>query len=781
MATTFTLDTSALPDSRRVVAFRGVEEIGSPYVFEIWVVVEGQDDTELADAVGSKAKLLLTEGMFLQGSFAGVLVSVDLLRAMENVSLYRVVLAPSLWQLNHTRHSRLFTKTSVDEVIKQVLDLEGITDYEFRLKSSYEKEEHICQYQESSLDFIHRWMEREGLYYFFEQTDDREKLIIADDKSAHVKSREAAVPYFPSRGDWSSGPHFREFMAKQAVMPLRVQLKDYDYANPSLNVEGGATVSDSGQGQLNFMNDRFWSPSEGDRLAVIRADALRAKSTYFHARGPVLGISSGFKFSLDRHAKEVFNIEYVAVGVEHVGLVDGVSPEWAEAIPFEAKDVYTVTVRAISAKTQYRLPVRTAWPRIDGFESGVVDGEASSEYAQIDDQGRYLVRFRFDESSLKGGQASTYVRMMQPHAGAIEGWHFPLRKGTEVTFLFLGGDPDRPVIAGAIPNAVTPSPVTSGNHTRNVIQTGGRNRFELEDLAGQQRVTLSTPHANTYLRMGFANEDHELIVKTDLRGLWCSGNNTDFNIKGHWWIEVDKDKKEHITGAVEEKYKAKKEETVTGPVTETYNNGHKTTVNAALREEYSNAGKRVVTEGGHEEIISSQHDLTVHGPANITTDGKVTWNVEKALWELNAMNYSLNASAFNRTDSGSSHDTVQGFKSELVLGMKNDMLMGVHTEVKVAGCLSLFGGVAFEYALGKQRGTVWEVSMWAIKNETAAAENRLKAMENDISSMKNDAAAMENRALSMTLQMGGMSSEIEGLKNTQGALINYVSGLTVQG
>jgi hypothetical protein len=270
-------------------------------------------------------------------------------------------------------------------------------------------------------------------------------------------------------------------------------------------------------------------------------------------------------------------------------------------------------------------------------------------------------------------------------------------------------------------------------------------------------------------------------VKTDLRGLWCSGNNTDFNIKGHWWIEVDKDKKEHITGAVEEKYKAKKEETVTGPVTETYNNGHKTTVNAALREEYSNAGKRVVTEGGHEEIISSQHDLTVHGPANITTDGKVTWNVEKALWELNAMNYSLNASAFNRTDSGSSHDTVQGFKSELVLGMKNDMLMGVHTEVKVAGCLSLFGGVAFEYALGKQRGTVWEVSMWAIKNETAAAENRLKAMENDISSMKNDAAAMENRALSMTLQMGGMSSEIEGLKNTQGALINYVSGLTVQG
>ena len=43
--------------------------------------------------------------------------------------------------------------------------------------------------------------------------------------------------------------------------------------------------------------------------------------------------------------------------------------------------------------------------------------------------------------------------MMQPHGGDIEGWHFPLRKGTEVLFTFLGGDPDRPVIAGVVPNA----------------------------------------------------------------------------------------------------------------------------------------------------------------------------------------------------------------------------------------------------------------------------------------------------------------------------------------
>ena len=50
------------------------------------------------------------------------------------------------------------------------------------------------------------------------------------------------------------------------------------------------------------------------------------------------------------------------------------------------------------------------------------------------------------ESDLKDGKASTYVRMMQPHGGAVEGFHFPLRRNTEVVLSFIGGDPDRPLL-----------------------------------------------------------------------------------------------------------------------------------------------------------------------------------------------------------------------------------------------------------------------------------------------------------------------------------------------
>ena len=40
---------------------------------------------------------------------------------------------------------------------------------------------------------------------------------------------------------------------------------------------------------------------------------------------------------------------------------------------------------------------------------------------------RYNVILHLDESGLDGGKASTRLRMMQPHAGAPEVMHFPLR------------------------------------------------------------------------------------------------------------------------------------------------------------------------------------------------------------------------------------------------------------------------------------------------------------------------------------------------------------------
>ncbi len=730
MALKFSVRSGALPANATVAGFRGSEGISRPYVFDVYVNVLGDTDVEPEDAVGSKATLVLEDGGLPVSSFAGILSSFEVLRAVEGNTLYKARIVPQLWQLSLTKHSRIFTKKTAPEVIEAILEDEGIADYELRLNASYDTEEHICQYKESSLDFIQRWMEREGMYYFFEQTEDGEKLVIADHLSAHQASPKAAIPYHPTTGkDQSAGAHFDLFTVKTTSLPAKIKLMDYDYAKPALDVSGSANVSPNGFGEVRDYGVRFFSPADGARMATLRAEELRAQGATCHAEGAAARLSSGFRFLLSEHPRSALNKEYLATAIEHFGFVAEVAGAWGNVVPHTHDDVYRVEVSGISADLQYRHPCRTPWPRVDGYENGVVDGPATSEYAQIDDLGRYNVKFKFDEGTLKDGKASTFVRMMQPHAGAVEGWHFPLRKGTEVVFLYLGGDPDRPVIAGAIPNAVTPSPVTSGNHTKNVIQTGGRNRFELEDLSGQQRVTLSTPYSNTYIRMGAPNDDHEMILKTDDRGLWFSGRNTDFRIHGFWDAEVGEHwdtlvcgyKKETIQKYVEERFESTKKEDVLDQVTETYK-AQKTTVQN-LHEEVDKEHKVTISDnetvsigqkqstkvgtdyklevGGNQQIdVTGNRTLNVTGNRNDVVVGNVTVNVSQNYTQIVQANITQNVTSNVTVNVSGQVQQSNGGESSLkhwdtgyCIGLKFEGVMGAHIELNQVFKLESFIGV----------------------------------------------------------------------------------------
>jgi type VI secretion system secreted protein VgrG len=518
MSDLITIFSSVLPDSARVIGFRGTEAISRTYEFEIFLVLhhEPGEEFDLADAIGAKARLVIDRALDAVPPFffTGVLASVELMHTHDNRSLVRAVLVPRLWQLGLSRHSRIFTKMKVPDIIKAVLEENGVTDYEMRL-GSYEVEDHVCQYRESDLDFISRWMEREGIYYFFEHGVDGEKLVLSDKRPYDKDPMVAPVRFSAQSGhDHSAGPSFRAFTCRHTALPASVRLKDYDYAKPGLNVSGTAPVSSSGSGEVSLYGERFFTPSAGDRLARTRAEELLARQVLFHATGGRLHLRPGYAFELEEHPIASFNSRYLTIEAHHHGNQAGQHSNFREMMQLVHDEVYLVELTAIPDKTQFRAESRVAWQRIYGYENGVVDGPAESDYAQIDDQGRYNAKFKFDESSLKNGKATCWVRMMQPHGGDIEGFHFPLRKATEVVFSFLGGDPDRPVISGVVPNAVNPSPVTQANYTRNVIQTGARNRLELEDRAGSEWIRHTTPYASTFLNMGLAWPVHELNMGT---------------------------------------------------------------------------------------------------------------------------------------------------------------------------------------------------------------------------------------------------------------------------
>ncbi|APR88363.1 hypothetical protein A7982_13712 [Minicystis rosea] len=770
MQDTFTIHAPAIPSSARLAGFHGREGLSRLYQFDVFLVMtnDAGHHFDIKSAVGGPATLRL-ERADGRPSFLvnGVFASMELVADFLGRSVFRGVLVPRFWHLTRSLHGRIFTQQTIPQILASVLDKGGLAGkYTMQLIGSYPTEEHVCQYHESDFDFVSRWMEREGLYYFFEQHDEEERLVITDDKSIHRPLGDRFVRYFPHAQEVVDvGDCFRAFTCRAVSLPASVQLKDYDYARPTFEVAGGAPVSPAGVARVNVHGARFFTPDDGARLAQIKAQSLLAGEVVYHGSGAAPDLRSGYLFELEDHPRAAFNTKYLATQIEHwVNQLPG-TPELSSIMTWD--DAYRVEASAILATVQFRAPQQTAWPRIYGGEHAVIDGPATSEYAQIDSHGRYAVKFHFDESDLSGGKASTWVRMLQPHGGGIEGFHFPLRAGTEVVCTFTGGDPDRPCIVGVAPNALTPSPVTSGNNTRNVIQTGGRNRLEIEDRSGVERITLSTPHTNTYIRMGAPNADHNFHMHTNGNTLLDQGENLD--------IQVGKDFTEYVMGtttethhgvtdiqydaAVTRLYKDNRTETVEGESAETNNKTRTLTVLGNTTETYEQ--DRVMTvKGKYITYVTKNAETTTTGNFTNIIHGSQTTDVHGELKSIargvritRTEGVSINnvlGLAISAVEGGSVSNTLLGSVSAVeggalnaVAGVRANFTWGPQFSWNVGATTSMVTGLVFNTLTGSKLEFITGIKAeyvagFALKHETVRAVTAEAALANNTVDVRNE-------------------------------------------
>lgn len=729
----FTLKSKALPAGTRVAGFRGTEALSSVYRISVFLIVPHDEEFDMTDALGARARLDILPGEY---ALHGLLADVELLNDFAKSGLFRATLVPELWQLSLTRHSRIFVDETIPQIITKVLLASGLhaADFKIDVQGAYKALDHVCQYQESNLDFISRWMEREGLYYYFEQGDDREILVITDYLQNHHALSPKPVRYHPqSGGDTSAGASLESFTCKQARLPSAVHLKDYDYTKPSLEVTGAQPISSASLGEIHHYGENFLTPDEGKRLATVRSQEFLAREKVFQGEGRVYNLRSGYTFLLDDHPRAGFNADYLVTSLEHFGNQSGNSTDLRKLMHLPFDEPYRCHVTCIPAKTQFRALRTTAIPRIYGVEEAVIDAGDGHPYAEIDSHGRYKVKIKFDESDLDSGQASMWVRMLQPHGGDIEGFHFPLRKGTEVLLVFMGGDPDRPVITGVAHNAHNPSAVTVANSTKNVIQTGGRNRFEMEDQEGGQYIWLNTPPLDTFFYMGATFQAHNLILSTKGLGQIFTGNNLDITVQGKMTTEVTQEVKEtyhntkttDITLAVKETYNdtvtqeyglhhditvkagGRKEE-ITGLYDQTLHTGYKKTVQAGMEEHVSGGpGYTLTVTPNYDVDVTDLYHLHAKD-VGWDIDNNVTINCNK--YEINQRsNVTVNThgtflgtylSAKHETTVGAKSDLFIGAKSMISIGAKSDVTIGLSLDAKLAVKIDLAAAVTIEGKIG---------------------------------------------------------------------------------
>jgi type VI secretion system VgrG family protein len=416
---------------------------------------------------------------------------------------FRAVLVPKLWRLTRTHRSRIVLDKDVEELLESVLtdDLfEPKVEFEFKLsrqgndargpeRDVYPQREYTVQYEESDWAFLSRWLEHEGIFFYFENCEQGDetvdKVIFADSASAYGTSSFAATfPYSPRSGGKGADPdqfakeEIFSFHCRQTRLPTQVVLSDYNWRTPSAELRCSADLRDDGTGHHYEYNNHYKTKAQGDALAVVRAEEIACRSRLFHGESSCRTFRPGFQFTLDGHFRKEFNDSFVLISVKH---------EAEQMINLEAATVtgskYSNTFTAIRSDVAFRPERTTPWPAIHGVMNAKIDAEGEGDYAELDEHGRYKVVFPFDEHApdAEPGHASRWVRMAQPYAGKRTGMHFPLLKGTEVLVVHVDGDPDRPIIAGAVPNTETESPVTGANATRNSLRTASGNLLQLDD------------------------------------------------------------------------------------------------------------------------------------------------------------------------------------------------------------------------------------------------------------------------------------------------------------
>ncbi len=399
----------------------------------------------------------------------------------------------------------IFMEMSIPDIIDACLTRCGLTagdQYDISgLTSSYEPREFVVQYKETDFAFISRLCEHVGIFYFVDHSTGKDVLTFGDNNSVFPNiERTPEIPFIPVVA--GSGEFVDRIGSVEVVsnaLPQRYTVRDYNYRTPGVDLMASADVDPNGLGEIVEYGAHFKGPNEGQRFADIRAQELLSTKRVWHGLGTAPNICAGLKFMLTEHPAG--DSELLVIGVTH---------RWSEG-----GTEFATSFEAIPAETRYRPPRLTPKPRISGSITGMIDAAAQDNYAEVDEQGRYRVRFMYDTAARGEGQASRLVRMAQPHAGEGYGMHFPLRPGVEVILTCIDGDPDRPIISGTVPNPKTASPVSSANRDRNLIRTGGGNEIDISDEAGVERIKMTTPHAGTVFQLGAPNEPEVgAVIKT---------------------------------------------------------------------------------------------------------------------------------------------------------------------------------------------------------------------------------------------------------------------------
>lgn len=463
----------------------------------------------------------------------------------DRFTYYYATIVPHVWLLTQTQQSRIFQNKSVPDILKVVFANFEVTH---ELQGTYEPRNYCVQYRESDFDFASRLMEEEGIYYFFEHSDGRHKMVLADTPLSHRDCpSKSDIPYLLNVGDEEDFiTSIIKWRTDYKIKPGKVTFWDYHSQLPTNRLDATQsslfTVGDnkkleiydfpagyakrydgidrSGGEQAGELNKVFQDKTKKAEIVMQSFDAQYRVNS---GNSDCSSIAAGYRFKLLNHPNSEKNAQYVITSARHEAEQN---PSYVSDEEVEKPYLNNFTCIAFgSGAPPFRPQQKIAKPIVHGSQTAFVVGPAGEEI-YTDKNGRVKVQFNWDREGEANSNSSCWVRVSQAWAGNGWGAMFVPRIGMEVIVHFLEGDPDQPIITGCVYNAGTKPPYTLPDEkTKSTIKTNsskggsGFNEIRFEDKKGSEQIFV---HGEKNIDLRIKNDslehithDRHLIIKND--------------------------------------------------------------------------------------------------------------------------------------------------------------------------------------------------------------------------------------------------------------------------
>jgi type VI secretion system secreted protein VgrG len=515
-------------ESLSVSHISGREGLSRLYEFQVGFHPLGDEPLETQALLGAEALLtvLLPEGKTRQ--VHGRVRAVDSLGPQGGRWRYQAWVVPKAWWLTRVKRSRIFQGKTVPQIVKAVLE-EGGVEVKLSLSGSSEAREYCTQYRETDFAFVSRLMEWEGLFYFFQHSEDGHVLVVGDKPNVHEELPGGAkLPLRENDERAEDEEYLSSLQRVHRLRPGKVHLKDYDFEKPTLDVSGKTQDTSNGQDALEVYDypGEYVAPAVGKGVAKVRLEEAVQAARTMEGEGVCPRLTPGYRFEVEDDGTQAG--EYVVVEVVHSGQQPE-TPGSREALG----NLYRNRFKCMPANVPFRPRRTTPPPHIPGLQTATVVGPGGEEI-HTDEHGRIKVQFHWDREGQRDDKASCWVRVGQAWGGPAWGALYLPRIGQEVVVRFLEGNPDRPLIAGTVYNGSNPTPYAlPDNKTKSTLKSAsslgsdGFNEFRIEDSAGEEEIfvhgqkdeDLLTENDKDQAVLGY----EDLLVKKD-RSITVEGN-----------------------------------------------------------------------------------------------------------------------------------------------------------------------------------------------------------------------------------------------------------------